>query len=537
MRFSTLAITGALCALTTTSALAESNVQSTSLHTINKRMRSAKSYHMPFSKRVPATNDYQQSIVQLGPTNPVEAAKMAQEIDGVRNNAAGGNLAAGNTLIPGDSWSAQNPQDNQYNENKNVPYYPNAAATPGNAEADGWTALPQLGGFDLRRDVIRDNASMPFYITSNYNPSAIKKAVIIFPGKNRDSWKYTNLVRNAFEVALTNHPELGLTNGTVLTIGPAVLNHFDSQFGAATAGDITWHGTQWQGGKGSKTPELKHKISLYEVLDFFNDWLFNTTNFPNLNSVTIAGHSMGGQAVQRYAMLKKQKSYDNNIHYWVGNPGSYAWLEEKRPVVNATCTEHDTWKYGIGGNVTKVPKYARKDVEANKTAIISRYLGRKIHYGLALLDNGPGDTHCQAKMQGGNHLDRGSNFVQMLGDMPGGFPAISQTVDFVANVSHQDYAMISTNQTLIRLFKEGYDQRLPDIVASNPGDKTKNTPVASPPPRKFATHSNKLLSYALLGGSVGAIIIIFTLLPFLFPSNSDPWEQERWEQDAKRQLL
>lgn len=537
MRLSTIAFAGTLCALTSTSLIGASNEQSTSFRQINKRMRPIKSSHVSFSKRDPPTNDYQQSIVGMSSSNPIQAAIMAQDIDGVKNNVDGGDLANGNTLIPGDSWSAQNPQDNQYNENKNVYFYPNAEATPGNSEADGWVALPQLGGFDLRRDVIRDNAKMPYYITSNYDPSAIKKAVIIFPGKNRDSWKYTNLVRNAFEVALVNHPELGLTNGTVLTLGPAVLNDYDVQFGAALADDITWHGTQWQGGEGSRTPTLDHKISLYEVLDHFTDWLFNTTNFPNLNAVTIAGHSMGGQAVQRYAILKKQKVYDDNIHYWVGNPGSYAWLEDERPVQNASCTEHDTWKYGVGGNMTKVPRYARKDVEANKTEVVSRYFQRKVHYGLALLDNGPGDTHCEAVMQGGNHLDRGSNFVQLLGKMANGFPSSTQTVDFVANVSHQDYAMLSNNQTLAHLFKDGYDQRLPDITASNPGDKAKNTPNAHPPPRKFATQSNKLLSYALLGGSVGLIIVVFTLLPFLFPANSDPWEQERWEQDAKRQLL
>lgn len=531
------AITCVLSALASFSAMGASNDSPFSTHLITKQKRSFKSSHSPFTKRAPPTNDYQQSIVALGSSNPVQAAIMAQNIDGVKNNVQGGDLAGGNTLISGDSWSAENPIDNQFPENRNVPYYPNAAATPGNAEADGWVALPQLGGFDLKREIIRDNASMPYYINSNYNASAIKKAVIIFPGKNRDSWKYTNLIRNALEVALTNHPDLRLINGTVLTIGPAILNHFDIQFGAALNGDITWHGTQWQGGGGSRTPALDHRISLYEVLDHFNDWLFNTTNFPNLNSVTIAGHSMGAQAVQRYSVLKKQRAYDDNVHYFVGNPGSYAWLEAKRPVFNASCPEPDDWDHGIGGNVTKVPQYARKDVEKNKTEIISRYLKRKVHYALGLLDNGPGDTHCEAIMQGGNHLDRGSNFVQVLGSMAGGFPSQTQTVDFVANVSHQDYAMLSYNRTLVHLFKDGYDQRLPDIISFDPGYRPKNTPNPSPPSRKFATYSNKVLSYALLGGSAGLVILSFTILSFLFPANIDPLEQKKWERDAKRQFL
>jgi pimeloyl-ACP methyl ester carboxylesterase len=41
----------------------------------------------------------------------------------------------------------------------------------------------------------------------------------------------------------------------------------------------------------------------------------------SLTYCSIAGHSMGGQAAHRYAVLKKQKYYDDNMSYWVGNPG------------------------------------------------------------------------------------------------------------------------------------------------------------------------------------------------------------------------
>jgi hypothetical protein len=31
---------------------------------------------------------------------------------------------------------------------------------------------------------------------------------------------------------------------------------------------------------------------------------------------------MGGQASHRYAVMKKQKKYDDNMSFWVGNPES-----------------------------------------------------------------------------------------------------------------------------------------------------------------------------------------------------------------------
>lgn len=308
-------------------------------------------------------------------------------------------------------------------------------------------------------------------------------------------------------------------------------------FGAALPTDLVFHGSQWQSGGNSRSPNLTHSVTTYDVLDWFTDWLFDKTHFPNLNSVTMAGHSMGGQSVARYALLKKQKVYDNNMEYWIGNPGSWTWLTSNRPFINASCLNFDDYEYGLGGNTSKVSKYARKDVIVNKTAILERYRGRKVHYSFGLLDNGPGDTHCEAVMQGGNHLDRGSNFVQMLGGMIGGFPA-SQTLSFVANASHQDYAMMSANSSLANIFKSGYDTRLPDIIASNPGDnKTIDTQNPHPPPRAFATPVHKIISYGLLAGSIGGVLLAFTILPFLFPANTATWEQEEWENDAKRKLL
>lgn len=76
---------------------------------------------------------------------------------------------------------------------------------------------------------------------------------------------------------------------------------------------------------------------------------------------------------------------------------SWTWLSSDRPYHNSSCSSvYDDWHYGIGGNISKVTKYARDDVKANKTAVVQRYLNRKVHMALGLLDYGAGDTHCQA---------------------------------------------------------------------------------------------------------------------------------------------
>lgn len=356
----------------------------------------------------------------------------------------------------------------------------------------------------------------------------------------RDSWKYTNLIRNALSVVVANASS-GITADQVLIIGPAWMNDNDKTAGAVQGNELYFHGTQWQSGGNSRGPNLTHVVSTYEVMDTFTDMLFDKAQFPNLNQVVIAGHSMGGQATQRYALLKKTKSYDNNMRYWLGNPGSWAWLVSDRPVANASCAGFDDWHYGIG-NATSVTKYARKDVEASKQAVIDRFRSRNVHYALGLLDNGAGDTHCQAEMQGANHLDRGSKFIQMLGAMPGGFPS-AHTADFIANTSHQDYAMISANVSLQRIFIDGFNDRLPDVTnTTNPGDKTNSnktgiSTTSQKAQKSFATPIHKKISYALLIGSIAGVAIAFAIMPWIFPASNDAWEQDQWEVESKRKLL
>lgn len=200
---------------------------------------------------------------------------------------------------------------------------------------------------------------------------------------------------------------------------------------------------------------------------------------------------------------------------------SWTYLNAERPYNNASCTAtFNAWHYGLGQNITKIPKYARDDVKADVNEVVQRYINRKIHMALGLLDNGAGDTHCEARDQGGNHLDRGSQYILHLASVNNGTFPPSQTVDFIGNTSHQDFAMMSSNQSLYWLFANDYNTRYPDIVPHNPGAKTHNGTHA-PKPKSYATRGNTVLASALLGGSLVLIIGFFTALPFVFRPNFD----------------
>ncbi|PWY99059.1 hypothetical protein BCV70DRAFT_123276 [Testicularia cyperi] len=493
----------------------------------------------------------QQDIVATARTDPITAASTAETLPNVAQNDNGGTDTSGN-LLQGDGYY-------NYAWNSNV-YFNPSAATNGSDE-EGWQELPDTVGFTLNRTFEiknrygNESGIMPFYLSNVADNASVLRAIIVMPGKPRDSWKYSNLMLNARSVAVANFQNLApagtsVTNDTFLILGPAIMNNMDITAGATRPGELAWHGSGWQRGSPSIQPAMRHGITSYEMIDTFVDLLFDKNVYPNLNQVVIAGHSMGGQATQRYAVLKKTKKYDDNMRFWIGNPGSWAWLHDSRPYMGANLSclandEWDTWPYGLGGNQSKVSVYARRDVKADKTAVVDRFINRQVSYGLALLDIGAGDTHCQAKWQGGNHLDRGSQFVLQFGnasafDLGGKFPS-KHSLDYVANVTHQDYAMYSTNATLNRIFFQDLNVRHPELTnVTNPGDKKNSTKKKGE--KAFATPAHEKVAIGLLAGSLGLVFIFFTMLPVIFTADQvrdidTKWDAQSYVSQESRRML
>ncbi len=436
----------------------------------------------------------------------------------------------------------------------NLTYFAPNAATTG-SDVTGWEALPDVPGFTLNRTFTvynvfnNESGVLPFYVTNNPDPTKVLRAIVVWPGKPRDVWKYANLMMNARSVAVSdNFAQQGATNDSFLILAPAMLNQMDLQAGAARPNEIVFHGSGWQRGAGCRNPVMRHRVTSYAAVDQLIETLFNKKTYPNLNQVVVAGHSMGGQAAQRYALMKKTKAYDDNMRFWIGNPGSWAWLTDSRPYmnVNDSCQANDawdTWPYGLNGNTSKITPYARRDVLANKTAVVNRFLNRHVSYALALLDVGLGDSHCPARWQGGNHLDRGSQFVLQYANasafyLQGKFPP-KHTLDYVANVTHQDYAMYTANSSIQRLFYDDLLTRYPNLTnTTNPGDKKKK-PKGQ---KAFATPAHEKVAIGLLAGSLGLVFIVFTALPIIFTADhvkdiDTSWDAQSYLSSESRRML
>jgi len=291
-------------------------------------------------KRQVDLNELQARIVSTSTSDPIRAAEMVSELPNTSDYSGLDSNSQFNIISP------DQPDERQYDWNNSTFFNPNGQteATP---DGEGWLFLPEVEGLTLNRSlVIRENAIQPFYVTSGYDPTLIKRAVITWPGKvrrteldaihrietfpansfifssqPRDSWKYANLLGNALRVATNgNHSDIAsqVNSEEVIVIGPAWLNNIDSEAGASRDNELIFHGSQWQSGGRARSPRLENNIYSYDVMDFFIDMLFDKNQFPALNQVTIAGHSMGGQAVERFALLGHSRPYDDNIRYWVG---------------------------------------------------------------------------------------------------------------------------------------------------------------------------------------------------------------------------
>ncbi|WFD25800.1 hypothetical protein MNAN1_000766 [Malassezia nana] len=307
-------------------------------------------------------------------------------------------------------------------------------------------------GFVLKELPLRGDAVQPYYMTKDYNADDVKRAILVVPGMPRDSWKWTTLMQNAFRYVYTKK-KYGMKKEDTVILSPLALNQEDQAAGAVSNDNwAVYKNSYWSVGGATISPKLKNPVSYFTALDKMVDMLLDKSKFPNLDKVVIVGHSMGAQAVQRYAVIRKeQKDQESSLLWWIGNPGAWTWLNAGRPTYWPNCQDQmDLWPYGL--NETGRPEY-NKDTSSDD--LVQAFRKRTVQIALGLADNGAGNTHCQAYYQGANHLDRGTHFIQSLAGMDGGLPSGFE-VNYVAKVAHQDYPMFASPHSLDFIFGKDF---------------------------------------------------------------------------------
>ncbi|MFY0479179.1 hypothetical protein [Achromobacter marplatensis] len=334
------------------------------------------------------------AFASSAPDQPTPAC--ARRFSGRRLGAA---LALAGTLAP-CGLHAQTPLPAPYDYDETVP-------APKRATPLHWQAV-ELGKPGHRY-------KMPVYANRNLSRDDlrdIKQVLIMIHGVKRDADRYFDTATGL----LAQNPDRARDT---LVLAPRFPGSIDSGFGGMAA----WRKASWEDGEESiQATGRPAPVTSFQVLDDLLRSLDDRKRLPALANIVLAGHSAGGQLVQRYAVLNNTDGPLRRdglaLRYVVANPSSYLYLTNERPRADGKgyapyergiCPTYNQYKYGTD----KLPAYAR---ETDDTRLFIRYAARDVTYLLGGADNNPEhrllDKTCGAEAQGATRLARGTAYVQ-----------------------------------------------------------------------------------------------------------------------------
>ncbi len=307
---------------------------------------------------------------------------------------------------------------------------PAVAAGPVKAVVEGRFTLP--GGGQLPIAASRDwSAPLP----------GIHRTVVVIHGQERDADVY-------FASALAAQRAAGPAGADALILAPQFLDAADARAHALAPDVLRWAANRWPSGNPALSPA---SASSYTALDAILARLADRTLFPDLREVVIAGHSAGGQMVQRYAVVGEGEAALTragiHLRYVAANPSSYLYFSSDRPVAVTNCHGENAWRYGFAAGL---PAYVR----GTPASLEQRYVARDVTYLLGDQDTNPNhpalDKSCAGEAQGPYRLARGLNYFAYLQVRDG--TALRHALHEVPGVAHQGRGMLTSACGVAALF-------------------------------------------------------------------------------------
>jgi hypothetical protein len=285
----------------------------------------------------------------------------------------------------------------------------------------------------------------------NQKNDKIQRVILAIHSSNHDA----NAVYNNCMELINSH---GLNKSTLI-IAPQFLmkKHLENN----TENNLLFWNTYPFWGASISTTKSAGKdlrISAYSILTQIISEVCSKTTFPNVQQLTILGHSAGGQLVNRFA-ASNTVEFDvvrpAGIHcrYIVMNPSSYLYFSPKRsvngsvrdfsippPEVIKNQPGYNNYGYGLD----KLYSYHRK---AGLTAakIRQMYPQRNVVYMLGEEDRHADSSmsvHPHAMLEGENRLKRGKIYYGHLIDEFGPSIKNTQKMVIIPKVGHSGKEMI-----------------------------------------------------------------------------------------------
>ncbi|MFZ5929423.1 MAG: alpha/beta fold hydrolase [Acidobacteriota bacterium] len=192
---------------------------------------------------------------------------------------------------------------------------------------------------------------------------------------------------------------------------------------AVELGEWFWTNEGWKAGLAA----LNGAVTSYDVMDRILECFNDAARWPDLREVVVAGHSAGGQYVQRYAAFNRQEPRMRvRVRYVPANPSSYVYPDGLRlsqggvcsPQGSCTgefipywdaknCTTYNRYRYGLeeleGYAAGMSPEQVRKQFAARDVTYLAGELDTRT-------DDPTLDKSCPAQAQGANRRERGTTF-------------------------------------------------------------------------------------------------------------------------------
>jgi hypothetical protein len=235
-------------------------------------------------------------------------------------------------------------------------------------------------------------------------------------------------------------------NEKTIVIAP----HFKIKGDVAAADEMVFSYEGWWIGDQTLMPNRLN--SSFEAIDAFIQIFTNKRQFPKLKTIILTGHSAGGHLVQRYALGTRlnESKLGVKIKYVVSNPGTYAYLNNKR-WVNGELTiparpacQYNRYKYGLE-NLN--PYMSRTAIPV----MIESYLQRDVTYFLGDKDIGDVEQSCESQYQGANRYARGKNFKAFMDQE---FHRHGHEMVIVPGVGHTQHGMYNSREATEVIFRD-----------------------------------------------------------------------------------
>jgi len=316
----------------------------------------------------------------------------------------------------------------------------------------------------------------PYY--SNLGPvgdhaaASAEVALIVQHGSGRNADDYFCAGVQAAAMA-------GLGGGRALVLAPRFMEPADGPPPSVAWWNGTFPEGCWRCGAESDpraSRDGSSTVSSFAVLDALLDALGAAKTsgaLPSLRRVVLAGHSSGGQIVQRHAIFSRvpPRPQPFAVRHVAANPSSYAYFGPERwrggrlalpdAAARVRCPDYDSWHWGLA---SRLPPFAA--APGGTSAALTRFAARDVVYlqgrndtcncnpttaGCGCLSHGL-ETTCADELMGRFRLMRGRLYYAQLQAHFNASPAVHSMVE-VPNVGHDHTLMWQSTQGLDAIFR------------------------------------------------------------------------------------